>query len=294
MDEIDLILLKKLMEDSRVTYRKLAEMTDMSVSAIHKRIKKLVGDEIINAFITRPSPIALKSLVVVVFGNSNAKSLDDVSKELGQNENIFSVAIASGKFFYIAGFLRDITYLREYSTYVSKIAKIGQPTIGIIDLPYKTLPEPLTTIDYKILKALNRDARKPITDIADEVGISAKTVRKRLDRMIDNNLVSFSIEWTQKGEQNVSTIFHLYLKEGTNINSTIEHLYGKCNQNIEACISFSNIPNFIEMHTWTKTVQELHKIQEELQTEGFKNVIPHMFINVRYFDCWIDQLLGAK
>jgi len=62
MDEIDFFLLKKLVRNSRLTYRELAEMTDLSVSAIHKRINKLIEDEIIEAFIARPSIIALKYL----------------------------------------------------------------------------------------------------------------------------------------------------------------------------------------------------------------------------------------
>jgi DNA-binding Lrp family transcriptional regulator len=37
MDEIDLIILKKLIENSRVTYRELGDLVDMSVSAVHKR-----------------------------------------------------------------------------------------------------------------------------------------------------------------------------------------------------------------------------------------------------------------
>ena len=100
------------------------------------------------------------------------------------------------------------------------MSHISEPTIGIINIPYLTIPEPLTSIDYKILKTLNRDSRKPITDIADDVGFSAKTVRKRLDRMIENNLASFTIEWAPVFENNFITVFHLYLKENSDMNST--------------------------------------------------------------------------
>ena len=294
MDEIDLTILKKLLENSRLTYRELANITNMSISAIHNRIKNLVEDDIIEAFIARPSPIALKYLIVNIFGRSNAKSMDAISKELGQHENIFIIAIASGKFLYITGYLRDITSLRDYSAYVSKIANISEPTIGIVNVPYMTTPEPLTTIDYKILKALNRDARKPITDIANDIGISAKTVRRRLDRMIENNLVVFAIEWSLKAENNLITSFHLYLKEDTNIDSTIQYLYEKYSQNVNYCMSYSNIPNLITMTSWTKNVQESQRIQEKLQTEGFKDVVPNIFLTIRYYDCWVDQLLRTK
>ncbi|MHA1479706.1 MAG: AsnC family transcriptional regulator [Promethearchaeota archaeon] len=263
MDEIDFILLKKLMVNCRVTYRELATMTNMSVSAIHKRIKNLVDNETISAFIARPSTIALKCLIVAIFGTSNAKSMDAVSKELGQHENVYYVLIESGKHLLILGYLRDISSMRDYSTYVSETAQISAPIIGITDIPYITTPEPLSTIDYKILKTLNRDARKPITDIADDVGISAKTIRKRLVRMIENKLVNFTVEWTEKAENNLTT-------------------------------GYSNIPNFTTMYIWTRNIQESQKIQEELQTEGFKDIIPFIALSGNSYDCWVDQILRTK
>jgi len=293
MDETDYFLLKRLIENSRVTYRELADMIGISVSAVHKRIRTLEEEGFINTFIARPSYIALKYLVVTIFGSSNEKSMDVVIKELGQHESTFYIGIAGGKFLYISAYLRDISELQDYSTYVSKTAQINEPTIGIINVPYVTTPEPLTTIDYKILNTLNRDARKPITDIADDVGLSAKTVRKRLDRMIENNLASFTIELTVH-KILFLTVFHVYLKEGTSLNSTVQYIYEKYAKNIVYCLSYSNIPNFLTLHTWAKNTQESQRIQEELQKEGFKDVIPHIFLSAKWYECWVDQLLRTK
>ena len=294
MDEIDLFIVRKLLENSRLTYRELADMTDMSVSGIHKRIRSLEDDGIINAYIARPSQIALKYLWVAIFGTSNAKSMDAVSKELGQHENISMVCITGGKFIYIKAYLRDISELQEYSSYVSKVAHISEPTIGIINVPYMTTPEPLTRIDYKILKTLNRDARKPISDIADDVGLSAKTVRKRLNRMIENKLVTFTIQWTPAYANSYFTIFYLFLNKGTNLNTTVQNLNEKFSQNIAYCLTFSNIPHLILFCTLTKTSKDTQRIQEELQTEGFKDVIPHIFLSIMWYNCWVDQLLRTK
>jgi len=293
MDEIDLLILRKLLENSRLTYRELADMNNMSVSAIHKRIKKLEENGIITAYIAQPSVIALKCLFILIFGTSDAKSMDAVSKELGQHESIRFVGITGGKFLYITSYLRDISELQDYSAYVSRTAQISKPTIGIINVPYLTTPEPLSNIDFKILKTLNRDARKPITDIADNVGLSAKTIRKRLDRMIENKLASFSIQWMPH-KNNFVMVFHLILNEGTDMNSIIQHIYEKYSQNIAYCLNYSNIPNLITLHTWAKNTQDAQKIQEELHTEGFKDVIPHIFIDAKWFDCWVDQLLRTK
>lgn len=293
MDEIDFFLLKKLVENSRFTYRELAEMTDFSVSATHKRIKKLIEGGIIEAFRARPSIIALKSLLVIIFGTSKVKSIDTISDELGQHESIIFVGIAGQKSLYVYALLRDVSELQEVSIFVSKTAHISEPIVGIVNVPYITTPEPLTSVDYKILKTINRDARKPITDIADDVGVSAKTVRKRLDRMIENNLVSFTIQW-KLWYVSFITVFGIILNEGTDIRSTIQHLNQKYSKNIFSCLSYSNIPNFITLETWATNAHESQKIQEELQSEGFKDITPYIAYSGNYYDCWVDQLLRTK
>ena len=293
MDETDFFLLKILSENSRVTYRELADITNLSVSAVHKRIRNLEEEGTINTYTARPSLIALKHLLVVVFGTSKAKSLNELSKELGQHENIYRVGIAGGKYLFISAFLRDISELQEFGSYISKTAQISEPTIGIVNIPYTTFPEPLTSIDYKIIKTLNRDAKKHITDIADDVGISAKTVRKRIDRMIENNLVNFSIEWSIQ-KVSLTTIFHLYLNEGTDMNSTMQHISEKYYKNFSYCLNYSNIPNFITLFTWAKNTQESQRIQMELQEEGFKDIIPHIYLSATWYECWVDQFLRSK
>jgi len=90
------------------------------------------------------------------------------------------------------------------------------------------------------------------------------------------------------------TVFHLHLKEGTDINSTIEHINKRYCENIAHSYSYSNIPNLITMTTWAETAQESQRIQKELQSEGFKDIMPYIFLSLNWYDCWIDQLLRSK
>ena len=112
--------------------------------------------------------------------------------------------------------------------------------------------------------------------------------------MIENNLIDFNIEWSDKGENNLTTGFHIHLYEGIDLNSTTNYLFEKYIQNTIACITFSNIPNFIFMITWTKNTQESYEIHEKLQTEGFRDVIPHLIISTDYFESWVDKLVRSK
>ena len=111
--------------------------------------------------------------------------------------------------------------------------------------------------------------------------------------MVENKLASFSIQWMPH-KKNFVMVFHLILKEGTDMNSTIQHIIAKYSQNIAYCLNYSNIPNLITLHTWAKNTQDAQKIQEELHTEGFKDIIPHIFIDATWFDCWVDKLLRIK
>lgn len=47
----------------------------------------------------------------------------------------------------------------------------------------------LSNIDWKIVKALRYNALKPLSNVASELGLTAKTVRRRFERMVQNNAI---------------------------------------------------------------------------------------------------------
>jgi len=50
------------------------------------------------------------------------------------------------------------------------------------DLP--PVPRPLTRLDWRIVKALRYRGRRPLAEVADDLGVTARTVRRRYDRMM--------------------------------------------------------------------------------------------------------------
>ncbi len=282
------------MQNSRLTYKELAQATNLTITAVHKRVQHLVDIGTIRAFTARPNIAALKGLITGTWGTTKAKSVDDVLLKLKEHDGVWFVAIQGGKFIYIVAYLRDISELQNYSTFVAKTSEIDHPTIGIINLPYQTVPETLKSVDYKILKALRRDARKSVADVAEEVGLSTKTVTKAIERMIKNQLAEFSIDWAPVSENNFITVFYVYLQENSNINAVYQHLMEKFGRNIMYILTYSNIPDLLTMHTWTRSAQDMQKITRDLQTEGFKDVMPFILLGGRYYNCWIDDLAIQK
>ncbi len=295
MDEIDLQILMHLFNNSRMTFRELSENLELSVSAVHKRVNNLVDTGVIREFVARPSLHALKYIYLFIEGVSSSKSpLETVCDKIGEHENVNAVGYAAGKWMYIICFLRDISELQDLSIFVTKTGQLDNPRIGLVNFQYITVPESLTTMDYKIIKSLQRDARKPVIDISDETGMSAKTVKKRIDRMVENQLIRMTLEWNPIYENCLVTVFTLHLNDGMDLREKIQHIYTKYKKNLVVAFSYSNIPNILTMEVVTKSTFSSQKIQQELQADGYKQVLPRIWIYGKYYDHWIDQLVRSK
>ena len=294
MDEIDLQILMQLFNNARITFRELGETLDLSVSAVHKRVNSLVDTGIIRAFVARPSLHALKYIYLFIEGHSSAKSLEKICDEIGSHKSVNAVGYAAGSWLYIICHLRDITELQELSVFVTKTGQMENSRIGIVNFQYQVTPEPLTTMDYKIINSLRRDARKAIVDISDETGLSAKTIKKRLERMEKHQLIRLTAEWNPIYENCLVTVFTLHLADGMEIREQFQHLYTKYAKNIVVAFSYSNIPNVLTMEIMTSSTYESQQIQKELQDDGYEQVVPRIWLYGKYYETWIDELVKSK
>ena len=71
-------------------------------------------------------------------------------------------------------------------------------------------------LDREILSILRRDARTPSTEIADQVGTSEGTVRNRVDRLTENEIIERFTVTTQTG--NVKAMIEISVDMNVNTN----------------------------------------------------------------------------
>ena len=71
-------------------------------------------------------------------------------------------------------------------------------------------------LDREILSILRRDARTPYTEIADQVGTSEGTVRNRVDRLTENDIIERFTVTTQTG--NVKAMIEISVDMNVNTN----------------------------------------------------------------------------
>jgi DNA-binding Lrp family transcriptional regulator len=74
--------------------------------------------------------------------------------------------------------------------------------------------------DEKILNLLKQDGRASYTEIAEEIGVSEGTVRNRVEKMQENNVIeNFTVETGSRGSK---AIVMVRLQTGKDINNVME------------------------------------------------------------------------
>ncbi len=300
MDKTDVILLQLLLMNSRLSYTELAEKLNLSVNAVHKRIQLLIEAGIIGRFTCKLGPVASPFVTVFISGTSQLISVQNLSNKLATHGSIFWLAVGGGKILYTGAHLRNIADLASLVQYVKDEVGIPDPAIGIVTNPLpltftagsKPSKTTLCDLDYKIIHSLRENSRKPLLEIAEELGLATKTVRHRLNRMIKNSLIELSVElYPDKSNDNL-TVLDLRTKADADSNFLLriakEHY-----PRMLFFWSYANIPNMATFVVWTNTMRELQIIRETLEKEPGVTSVTLNTLHVGYlFRTWRDQTPG--
>ena len=301
MDEIDFKISMLLMSNSRIPYKEVADMFHISVNSIHKRIKSLVDLKIIQGFKARLGFANFFNITnIVMFGIPNAKNKKELMDELGRNENVYNITRASGNMFYIHAYIRKISELDYLVSYIRKTGEFSDLKVGI-DRNSPVFPpddiKTLSSTDYLIVNSLKNNSRKNISDIANELNISTKTISRRLDSLIENNLLQCYIDWYPDNTGQILSMLILKLKSELIIDDTkfIDNLKKRFGSKIIYTWSFSNLPNIKLINMWTDTMRELQEIESSiLSDEKYESVEITVLLYGKMYQVWIEKLLDEK
>lgn len=297
MDTTDVLLCQLLLANSRLSYRELSEKLNLSVTAVHNRIQSLIQVGIIRKFTAKLSLIAKGGIHVLVFGVSKTNSIRDLNPKLESNGSIYWLAVGGGNVLYIGAYLKNIAELETLVRFIKEAAQMPEPTVGITFSPIPpfvkvgiAVETKLCELDYKIVRSLKDDSRKPTSEIAKEIGVSTKTVRRRLARMTKNYLVSFSMDWFPDASNDIISAFHVQLKPEADSNA-VNKIWNKLYPNALFYWGFSNIPNTYLFVAWTPTAKNLRDLRENFENQpDVQMVSPNIIYTGYIFPSWIDDI----
>ncbi len=295
MDETDITLCRLLQTDSRAPYHELAGRLGLSINAVHKRIKELTERGIIRAFRARPSLEAVGAVTVWVYGRSDSDT-DQVRARLQKNDSTYWAAFSGGGYVYVGGYLGDVSGLANFSEFVKAQAGIAEPTVGILpSMPKRPAADNLKPLDYEIIRHLNRDSRKPLSDVAKEVGVSSKTVRRRLDWMTEERLIDLTIDWYPDESNDIIALCHVGLSpdiDRVRLSSTLAERFGP---KTLFSFPFANLPNQLVTFLWTNSMKQMEGLKEEIRSvAGVKTVALNVLQTGYIFDTWRDKAVAPK
>ena len=293
MDPTDLALSLILLNNSRTPLRDLGEKLGLSVASVHKRLQALRDEGIIKAFTARIGLPKLGATIALAWGVSKATSSDHVQERLHKDDHVYWVTFAGAGTLYVGAYLRSLTELDAYMAYLVKEAEIENPVVGLFPQGTGLPDEPvLDRLDCRILRALHKDARKSIADVAEEIGLSPKTVGRRLGKMEADGSAELSIEWSPDASNDIITMWHLDLAPSADRDQAIALLMNRYRDNFLFHMAFSNLPRFLLFATWTGSTKDLRLLRDRISAEApFARVLPNMLYTGHLFDTWRDDLL---
>ena len=294
-------LLMLLSTNSRLSYADLAEKLNLSVNAVHKRIQLMVEAGVIRKFTAKVSLLASNAIVVFVSGNSQLGSFVDLPGKLRGQGSIYWLAVCGGKYLYIGAYLKSLNEAEDLISFLKRVVGIPEPSIGIMAsaaTPTPLMPAlkpadiELCDLNLKIIRSLKDDSRKAVSDVASELGVSAKTVRRRLERMQKNNLVELGLEWYPDKSNDIITLVDVHLKPEVDLGVASFQILRKYEPNTLFFWCFVNVANTLTYTVWTNSMNELQTLRESLEKEpGVVSVVPNILYTGYIFETWRDRLV---
>jgi DNA-binding Lrp family transcriptional regulator len=297
MDKTDIILIQLLLQNSRRSYRELGEHLNLSANAIHKRIHELQEIGVIHTFTARISLSAFEHAVsVYVWGQSDSKSLGENIQILGKNNNIYWASIAGKNDVFIGAHLKNMADLEPFIAFIKQEGQMPNPTIGIeFQSGQSSQSINLSSLDIRIIDSLHKDSRKRISEVAEELGISAKTVKRRLTKMISEGSIEMSLEWYPDKSNDILTIFQMHLKPTFEKNDVLPNLQNNYSPSLLFSLSVSNLPNLLLCVVWTNSMKEIRDLRDSFENEDvFESIEPVILYDGYLFDTWRDEILKKK
>jgi DNA-binding Lrp family transcriptional regulator len=166
----------------------------MTAKSVKARVKKLQSSGVIDSFIVKVNPLALsysKVFILVLRANNIAAEEKQIRRSLSLLGDILNTGHVLGN---ISTF--KFAVKKEAEEKIELLVDvIGQDLLiqnQTVDL--QNVREQPTYADFKIMRCLLDNPRMKISDIAEKISMSSKTVTRRLGKMIGENVLDFTIQ----------------------------------------------------------------------------------------------------
>lgn len=171
----------------------------------------------------------------------------------------------------------------------SKLAKF-------FDLPMPTVGRPLSELDWRIVRALRGNAMRPLPEVAKAVGVSAKTVKRKLDRLSAEGSFFVIPRIDPSRAEGVLLFylgFHFASESGRGVLAAIHHAF-------DGDYISADVPHNLDLGSYALMVAATSMSEVDAlrargaAIKGVAKVEPWLFRSVHESTAWIDEAIDER
>ena len=291
MDDKDIEILKLLLFDGRMSYESIAKKVKLTPYLVKRKINNLVEMGVIMKFVTNLNFMMFhKSVCYTLADIKEGTDQQELIERLGQLDEVTGGAISLQNKMQIIHTYSDDHDFKKNLEKLMQFKEIQNIENFILLVPqsFDFKNTRLTKTDWKIINSIKDNCRKTDIDIANELGISSKTVKRRLSYLRENNIILFMIDLDTSAADFLSYLLIVKfqriatesLSKVTKIVQKYFYMWRIANQEAFIFTVFIN-----KLRDIDEQVKEIEKIPY------VKEVISYVPTKMFYFRSWIDKLI---
>ena len=304
MDEVDLHICQLLCANSRISQRDIAAEVGIGVAVVHRRIQSLVDQGVIKEFTANISRSYLRAVWAQVDGVCECQPVEAALDRLSKIGSVASVLTSAANLTSLTILLKRIEDLGPIVEQVRDILRMPQPRVTIsmrIYVGTKPLDMDLTSdrelsrIDYRIINSLHHNSRKPIIDLADEIGITPKTARYRLESMEKEGSIEYGLVWDPARTAGASFIIRIDLRPGVDRSEFINLINRRFGARFIFTFVHCNDLDYICAYCWAPTVAQHNDLIVAIRSDVMVSGVRSGIVQDQWsLETWRDRLLKER
>ncbi len=297
MDDLDLEILQGLLLDARESYESMGQVLSITPYEVKKRITALHDSGVIIQFVTNLNfqvfgEIPCYSLVTVADGVIQSDLMTQMARHEGRK--ITGGATSLDRKMQVIHTFRssqdlnaNVAYLKSFPGVVSiENAILLMPKV--YDFKGLNLQRDLSKIQWRIIRALKNDCRRTDVEVAKELGVATKTVKRNLEILRGKGIIFFMVQVDNAaGDWPAYTLIVRFTKLNPKslgmIPKIVKHLFYQWQiANEETVMSTVYVARLRDVENQVKEIRGLQDVKE---------VISFIPTKMYYFESWLDDLV---
>ena len=131
--------------------------------------------------------------------------------------------------------------------------------------------------------------------MAEEIGSTAKTVKRRLDNLEEQHSLYYLLEWVPTCSGDPISIVHARVRPDRTLQDVGTAMINRKDPHILGISASNTDPGLMVFSMWARDLRELRTAETSLNSNGdFESLYSNLFYDMRLYPTWMDKLVSDR